>query len=257
MENLEQQLGLSLTNAPQYKTLKVDNGDNKKGKNATGEFVYKKKDEAGNFIRETFGKKLKGVVLMSRARLMGAYKEGEKPWWTPEFNPLGMDIIYICKGSEVVLETNYKKLKADPRFTIMGSDGKKKNNFSYIAVLYLDDGSEVKKIELTGRSRGNWIDFSMKMNKAGNSFLKQITSLEIVENDEGGFECKFKKLEDIKDNKEVLDKAVSVLSTIGTGMAMLGSGKTTHAPEQEEEAEEVAPVPSEPLEEIKIEDIPW
>jgi len=252
MENLEQQLGLSLGSSARQTVLRVDNGDNKMGKNATGEFVEKVKDEAGNFTRKKFGKLLSGVVLLSRARLMGSYVKGEKPWWTPEFNPLmPTEPIKIVKGKKIMAEVTYKEIKSNPDMTKTNSDGSKSNNFSYITVLYLDDGQEIRKVELTGRSRGNWIDYSSALSKAGKSLLKQKTKLSIVESDEGSFECKFETDGEVENQEDILSKAVHLLQSANSGALMLGS------------KDEEVPLPEEPtevkekVEEINVDDIPF
>lgn len=217
MENLEQKLGLSSPNVFQYKTLKVDNGDTKSGKNATGEFVCKTKDEGGNFVREKFGKKLEGVVMLSRARLMSKYDpKATMPWWTPEFNPLeSFDKVKMFVGSEQKAEMTYKEIKHNDKFVTLNPDGTKTNKFSYITVVYILLDSKTLKIEFTGRSQGNWIQYSSKMSKAKKSFLRQLTRLRIEENKEdGGYECKFTPGAKVEDNEEIRSKAVTLLGTI-------------------------------------------
>lgn len=272
--NLEMQLGLSLQRRPQFTRLVVDNGDNRKGLNTTGEFVEKSKDEAGNFVRVTHGKNLEGIVLASRARLMRKYDPNkENPWWTPEFNPLNPnELVKICVGGQVKSETTYKEMKHNPNFvTIDPQTGKSKNNFTYISVLYVLIGSETLKIEFTGRSQGNWIQYSSKMNKAGKSLLKHLTKFRIVENKEdGNFECKMTSGAKVEEEEEIRGKAVELLGVISNTGNLLTTGSTTKESrlvalpgdveppvEDEPPADENTFTNSPEEEEIKIENIPF
>ena len=86
-KELEIALGLRSSEFKTYKTLRVDNGDDKKGTNKTGEFVCKSKNENGEFVREQFGKELKGIVLLARARVSSKFKKDVDGWISAEFNP--------------------------------------------------------------------------------------------------------------------------------------------------------------------------
>jgi len=260
---IEQQLGLSLSLQDRTPAIRIDNGDNKMGKNATGEFVIKTKNEAGDFERKKLGKSLEGVILASKARLMSKYDSNnpDEAWWTPEFNPLDTsEIVSICKGSKVVFQATYKEIKNNSRFVSMDPAGNKKNNFSYITVVYLDQGEDIVKIELTGLSRGNWIDYSSSMTKQEKSFLKQITELYIEENTDGSFECKFKKVKDIENNAQTVQRAIGLLESFKQGKPQLttGTNEVASLPEKSELAEDpFEGIEDNPEEEIKVEDIPF
>jgi len=284
MDNLEKELGLVSISIPNYKVIKVDNGDNKAGKNATGEFVYKYKDDAGNYNREQYGKKLGAIILLSRARLMSKYDpKATMPWWTPEFNPTNViEKIKIFIGKEQRAEYFYKEMKHSSKFTILQQDGSRKNNFSYITVLYVLIEGKILKLELTGRSQGNWFDYSSKTSKSDKSLLKHQTNLSVVESkddkgdDTGSYECKFTLGEKVENEEEIRNRAITLLEAVGTTKALPQAETQQALPAKEEiplpkepgeeviqieeelvEAKPVKEETNEDVEEIKIEDIPF
>jgi len=252
-QSLEQLAGIGSSYRPQFRVAKVDNGDNKLGKNATGEFVIKTKNEAGEFLREKLGKNLEGIVLVAKARLSEKYDPNNKePWWTDEFNPLNPnELVRIIKNKIVVKEMTYKEIKHTNQFIIQNTDGSVKNNFTYVSVVYVKIGSETLKFEFTGRSQGNWIDYSSKMNKAGKSLHKHVTRFKIVENKDGGFEAKFSSGAKVEDEEEIRSKVVNLLGTLGSGNLLAQSVSTPGISEPKlVSLPDDEPLPEEPGEDV-------
>lgn len=144
-----------------YKTIRVDNGDNKVGLNATGEWVIKTKNGEGNFDREKLGKTIKGVFLASRAKVFSKYTEqaGAMKWYSDEFNssdPSEVFRCYVAGEKRQLFEGTYKMLKDE--FTI-DKAGQITKLYSYKTYLYFLIDGEIVKLELTGMSQGNWFEY--------------------------------------------------------------------------------------------------
>jgi hypothetical protein len=137
-------------------------------------------------------------------------------------------------------------------------------------VVYVKIGSETLKFEFTGRSQGNWIDYSSKMNKAGKSLHKHITRFKVVENKDGGFEAKFSSGAKVEDEEDVRNRVVNLLGILGSGN-LLSQGETPKQLEAKQvPLNDEEPLPEEPgedmtnlrngegeVEDVKIEDVPW
>lgn len=275
-QSLEQGLGLGGGQFKKYTTLRVDNGDNKKGKNATGEFVEKWKDEAGEFVRVQHGKKLDGVILAAMARLTEKYQDGKKSWYTREFNPMFVNKkskipVDIYRGKNKIATATYGQIQKSN--STRNSDGTFVNNFVYTTVLYILVDKEIMKLELTGKSRSNWFDYSGMLRQNEVSLLTTQTALEVVDDAEGNYSATFTKgdaveYEDIKPFAEELkediiqrhtgdeeygddvptinlDEEETGYQTTGNdSREAMSTGKPINAGEKEEE-------------EIRIEDVPF
>jgi len=149
----------------EYTDIRVDNGDDKLGTGATGEFVHKE-GRKGNFTRELFGKEMEVVVVMTKAKIsMSKIRGGVRTqeWFSNEFNPLNaFEIIDIRKGDnpkELVGSFTYKQIQE--RFPKVQGEGGMKNPYNYTTVLYVNSltHSKILKFVLTGKSMRSWIEF--------------------------------------------------------------------------------------------------
>lgn len=248
-KELEITLGLRSGEFKSYKTLRVDNGDDKKGTNKTGEFVCKTKDDQGAFVREQFGKMLKGVVVLTRAKVSSKFKKDVEGWISAEFNPSNQsEAIQVFKKKNIVWTGNYKSLKA--MFSIKEADGTTSNNFNYRTVLYISLDGEIVKLELMGKSQSEWFQYSNLIN-TDFSLLGYETVCEIKEDAENEtYYASFSKGEKV-DYVASSEKAKSLLGTFRTNAQLnppkevksLGAGYND--------------IPTVGEEEINIEDVPF
>ena len=210
-KELEIALGLRSGEFKSYKTLRVDNGDDKKGTNKTGEFVCKTKDENGAFVREQFGKEVRGIVLLSRARVSSKFKKGVEGWISAEFNPSDPnEIIQIYKKKNIVWKGNYKSLKA--MFSIKEADGTTTNNFNYRTILYVALADDIVKLELMGKSQSEWFQYGASINNEF-SLLGCETVMQINEDPENDtYFATFSKGKDV-DYVYYLKKARGILGS--------------------------------------------
>ena len=246
-QNAEFLLGLGFSK-PQFKTIRLDNGDDIKGANATGDFVYKTGLQESGFTRESFGKTLKGVVLMQRSKIRST--ESQDSWWSEEFNSLNTyGKIRIHKGREVAEMTYADVKKAYP--PTRGRSGQPKNSFQFQIILYLSldrDKDKTIKLLLAGKSMGNWIKFRNSLNRSLLENELIITAIKNKENDH--YEATF-QLGEPMDYTQNKDKAMGLYNKL--------SNKSIEAPEAKEitSKNEEIPVIDEDEEEIKIEDVPF
>jgi hypothetical protein len=209
-KKLEVSLGLRGVQFPTYPTIRVDNGDDKKGTNRTGEFVEKEKDENEETQRTKWGKVIQGVVLMTRAKCNSPYKKGVEGWYTHEFNPFEKnELITIVKG-KTSSKATYEQIKN--KFSVDNGDGTRKNNYVYKTVLYLGlPENKIVKLILTGKSQGNWFDYQGAIK---GSLLEKMTIFEIVKNEEDDyFEAVVKTGDEKTDANENLERAKDLMST--------------------------------------------
>lgn len=144
--------------------IRVDNGDDISGTNATGEFVHKV-GKVGSYVRTTYGSKIEGIILVQRASL----SLGEQ-WFTDEFNPLdALELINIrmtANPKKVSGKLTYKQIQEKfPK--IQGHSGQMKNPFNYKVQLYIQDQKDtsiIYRLQLSGKSMGNWIQFKQAYN---------------------------------------------------------------------------------------------
>jgi len=164
-DNVEFALGLG-SNRPQFKTIRLDNGDDIKGTNATGKFVCKTGTQESGFERESFGEKLEGIILMQRSKIRST--ESQDSWWSEEFNSLNpQEILTIHKGKDIEEMTYFEVKKHYP--PTKGRSGQAKNSFQFQIILYLNRYTEIDsiiKIVLTGKSMSNWIKFRNGLSKS-------------------------------------------------------------------------------------------
>ncbi|MEI7890904.1 MAG: hypothetical protein WCI36_02950 [bacterium] len=242
-KELEIALGLRSGEFKTYKTLRVDNGDDKKGTNKTGEFVCKTKDEQGAFVREQFSKVLKGVVVLTRAKVSSKFKKDVEWWISAEFNPSNQnETIQVFKKKNIVWTGNYKSLKA--MFSIKEADGTTTNNFNYRSVLYVALGEDIVKLELMGKSQSEWFQYSNLVN-VDSSLLGFETICEIKEDPENDtYYASFSKGE-----------KVDYVANLGKAKDILGSFRS--APQLEAPKETKALGGGYEDEEINIEDVPF
>lgn len=201
MENQELMKELGVMPSQRIKTLVVDNGDNTKGDNATGEFVVKTKED-DKIVRERYGSELKAIVLKVRSKVTSKYKQGVTGWYSTEFNSIDTEApILIKRGKERVGVFTYRQIK--DKFKIQEADGSFKNNFNYTTILYLQlENGEIVRLKLTGKSQGNWFNFHAT---CGATTLAFVTEMKIIKGESGYYEATFKKGEksDISANLEV------------------------------------------------------
>lgn len=181
----EQMRKMGVSQGAGFKTLRVDNGDDKLGSNATGEWVIKSKNGEGTFERQLFGKTIKGVFLAARAKVFSKYTEqaGAMVWYSDEFNPLDSSDVfnaYTAKEKAVKFTGTYKELQKEFTFSQAGQIVKL---YTYKTYLYFLVDGEILKLELSGKSQGNWIEHNIK----NEDLLKIYTECEIVvhEDDKG------------------------------------------------------------------------
>lgn len=242
-KELEIALGIRSGEFKNYKTLRVDNGDDKKGTNKSGEFVCKTKNEQGEFVREQFGKVLTGVVLAVRAQVSSRYKKDVEGWISSEFNAsYPNEVIQVYKKKNIVWKGSYKGLKE--MFSIKEADGTTSNNFTYRTILYMALGDEIVRVVLMGKSQSHWFMYgsSVADNTSLLSYETICTIKEDAENDT--FYADFSKGND-SDYVANLAKAKDILGSF-KNTAQLEAPKETKAIGSGYEDEE-----------INIEDVPF
>ena len=271
MENQELMKELGVIPSQRIKTLVVDNGDNIKGDNATGEFVIKVKED-DKIKREKYGNELKAIVLKVRSKLTSKYKQGVTGWYSTEFNSIDTEApILIKRGKERVGVFTYRQIK--DKFKIQEADGSFKNNFNYITILYLQlENGEIVRLKLTGKSQGNWFNFHAT---CGATTLAFVTEMKIIKGENGYYEATFKKGEksNISENLEVAktlpdysyqqSKQLIGQETPQIEAPTVEEPVQTEAQIEEprnatlEEIQEIAQEVPDPEEEISVEDIPF
>jgi len=197
-----------------FKTLRVDNGDDKNGTNATGEWVIKSKNAEGGYDRQQHGKEIKGVVLAARAKIFSKYNPapGAVNWYSDEFNSADTSEvfnIYAGHDKSILHTGTYAEIKA--KFTQSDGLGNSTKLFSYRTYVYFFDGVETLKLELTGQTQGSWFDYKLPESK----LLRVLTICTIVqvEDDKGNvsFMSQFKDGDSADD---MFDASVTALDDV-------------------------------------------
>ncbi len=233
-----------------YRILTVDNGDDKEGTNATGDWVIKTKNDAGDFERENFGKEIKGVVLMSRAKLSSKFSKNANSigWYSNEFVPgLESEVVIKQMGSDKkeLARGTYNQIKQ--KFTVDDGMGNITKNYVYRTYIYLKQGDEIIKLQLGGRSQGKWFEYELDA-------LKKETICEIKKDDDGYF-ATFRDGDDV-DFAENCNAMRALKNNVAPALAA-PQQEQIEAPKQPVEEEIPTINVDDDIEEVKIEDVPF
>ena len=200
-------------------------------------------------MREQFGKELKGIVLLARARVSSKFKKDVDGWISAEFNPSNPnEVIQVYKKKNIVWKGNYKSLKA--MFSIKEADGTTSNNFNYRTVLYIATVDEVVRLELMGKSQSEWFQYGSSINNEF-SLLAYETILSIGEDSENDiFYSTFSK-----------GKQVDYVYYLKKAKEILGSSRNAPQLEQPKEIKALGDgyedIPTVGDDEVNIEDVPF
>ena len=230
-EEQKAELGIQTGGYVKYGVITCDNGDNKSGMNATGEYVIKTKNQQGQFIREQFGSEMSVVILAVRAKVNSKFKKDAEGWYTNEFISGLQSPVVAMQGSgdnkKELFRGTYEELRN--QFSVPDGTGGITKNFVYSTILYVYhiEKQEVFKVLLRGKSQGKFFDYSSSLKKEDTLLSFETLKGIGVEEDEDGkenFYATFIKGPGV-DVAKMFEEAKGILSNMQPTPSLLNAGQ--------------------------------